>query len=194
MVIGYNPSHSNVNSEVNAPFKILSLMLRYLENENAPKKGGAPKKKEGEEEKSSLMAGYKMRRDFAQQEGERLDTIDQGDDDDELPPADFNDSEGEGQVSEDEEDERRKRAGAERIEVNLDEVPDEEENLLFAVKESHDRGLADMETGSEVYMSELLVRARGLFNIGGLRHGGLRRGRGTERRGPARAGRRVRQH
>jgi len=28
---------------------------------------------------------------------------------------------------------------------------------LFTIKESHDRGLADMETGSEVYMSELLV-------------------------------------
>ena len=28
---------------------------------------------------------------------------------------------------------------------------------LFAVGESTDKGLADMETGSEVYMSELLV-------------------------------------
>lgn len=28
---------------------------------------------------------------------------------------------------------------------------------LFAVKESKDKGLADIETGSEVYMSELLV-------------------------------------
>lgn len=42
MVIGYNPSHSNVNSEVNAPFKILSIMLRYLENELSPKKGKRP--------------------------------------------------------------------------------------------------------------------------------------------------------
>lgn len=42
MVIGYNPSHSNVNSEINAPFKILSLMLRYLENETSPKKGKKP--------------------------------------------------------------------------------------------------------------------------------------------------------
>lgn len=33
MVIGYNPSHSNVNSEVNAPFKILSTLLRFLKNE-----------------------------------------------------------------------------------------------------------------------------------------------------------------
>lgn len=34
MVIGYNPSHSNINSEVNAPFKILSTLLRFLENES----------------------------------------------------------------------------------------------------------------------------------------------------------------
>lgn len=33
MVIGYNPSHSNINSEVNAPFKILSTLLRYVDNE-----------------------------------------------------------------------------------------------------------------------------------------------------------------
>ena len=38
MVIGYNPSHSNINSEVNAPFKILSLLLRFLENETKPTK------------------------------------------------------------------------------------------------------------------------------------------------------------
>jgi len=38
MVIGYNPSHSNINSEVNAPFKILSIMLRFLESELGSKK------------------------------------------------------------------------------------------------------------------------------------------------------------
>jgi hypothetical protein len=31
------------------------------------------------------------------------------------------------------------------------------ENNLFKIKESNDKGLADMETGSEVYMSELLA-------------------------------------
>lgn len=36
MVIGYNPSHSNVNSEVNAPFKILSILLRFIEVELKP--------------------------------------------------------------------------------------------------------------------------------------------------------------
>ena len=76
MVIGYNPSHSNVNSEVNAPFKILSLMLRYLDNELSPKKTATmPKNRrqpnaDSEEEKtggSSLMSGYKMKRDIVVQ-------------------------------------------------------------------------------------------------------------------------------
>ena len=55
---------------------------------------------------------------------------------------------------------------------------------LFAVGESQDKGLADMETGSEVYMSELLVsdllsRLKLEANnvlicmTGRLRHGGL---------------------
>ena len=34
LVIGYNPSHSNVNSEVNAPFKILSTLLRFMDNDD----------------------------------------------------------------------------------------------------------------------------------------------------------------
>ena len=38
MVIGYNPSHSNINSEVNAPFKILSTLLRFLDMEETTAK------------------------------------------------------------------------------------------------------------------------------------------------------------
>lgn len=55
---------------------------------------------------------------------------------------------------------------------------------LFAVGESTDKGLADMETGSEVYMSELLVsnflhdrlmesNCGSNFLIGWIRHGRL---------------------
>jgi hypothetical protein len=197
MVIGYNPSHSNVNSEVNAPFKILSLMLRYLDNEMSPKKATLPKNRRGggtqEESKepgTGLMAGYKMKRDNphtgggAGGDGERLDTIDvQDDDDDDYQPGARNFSDNDDDDQEelnqegsdvDSEDEKRRKAGADRIEVNLDDVNDEDDNEghlkggllgsgpggppgLFTIKESNDRGLADMETGSEVYMSELLV-------------------------------------
>ena len=166
MVIGYNPSHSNVNSEINAPFKILSLMLRYLENELSPKKGKRPPQPvqdyDDEEEKqgSMITPGYKLRRDLMG-DGERLDTI-EGDEEDDYDQDDGN------------------RGGAtDKIEVNLDEVQDDDDNEsllgqrnnssllggpssgvpgLFQIKESTDRGLADMETGSEVYMSELLVQ------------------------------------
>ena len=75
MVIGYNPSHSNVNSEVNAPFKILSIMMRFLESENSPKKGHRkpPDTYEPEdEEEKGITPGYKMRRDLMAEE--RLDT------------------------------------------------------------------------------------------------------------------------
>ncbi len=153
MVIGYNPSHTNVNSEVNAPFKILSLMLRFLENESSPKKGRRPvidNYDDEEEEKSGITPGYILRRDLLG-EDERLDTI-EGDDDEE---------------DDDNQD---------KIDVNLDDVEDDDDNEsllgqstslegsgnsqnLFTIKQSTDRGLADMETGSEVYMSELLVRS-----------------------------------
>jgi hypothetical protein len=157
MVIGYNPSHSNVNSEVNAPFKILSIMLRFLENEINPKKGKrAPVPYDGEDEEektdSMITPGYKLRRDLLG-DGERLDTV-EGDDED-------------GRQDVDDEDDGR----TDKIEVNLDDVNDDDDSEsllngknngssgqgLFTIKESNDRGLADMETGSEVYMSELLV-------------------------------------
>ena len=128
MVIGYNPSHSNVNSEVNAPFKMLSLMLRYIENEIQPAKKLREKAAvDGEEEKVG-MAGYKMKREG---DGERLDTIDVNDDDDDYQPNDVdnfsNDNDQGGDDDVDCEDERRRRTGAERIEVNLDDIKDDED-------------------------------------------------------------------
>ena len=33
LVIGFNPSHTNVNNDVNAPLKILATLIRCLNNE-----------------------------------------------------------------------------------------------------------------------------------------------------------------
>ena len=93
MVIGYNPSHSNVNSEVNAPFKILSTLLRFMKNEE--------KLYAAEHGIDNNLGAFKMPRkkagakkdDVALGSGERLDTMegyndlyddeqDQDDDDD----------------------------------------------------------------------------------------------------------------
>lgn len=95
-----------------------------------------------------------MRRDLLG-EGERLDTV-EGDD-------------GDGNYGSEEDE----KGTTDKIDVNLDDVVDDDDNEsllggrsnaggagagnLFTIKESNDRGLADMETGSEVYMSELLV-------------------------------------
>jgi importin-9 len=116
MVIGYNPSHSNINSEINAPFKILSLMLRYLDNELSPKKGKRPIQppqdydEEEEKQGSMITPGYKLRRDLLG-DGDRLDTIEGDDDDDDYNQDSY------------------KNAGAtDKIEVNLDDVQDDEDN------------------------------------------------------------------
>jgi hypothetical protein len=39
LVIGFNPSHTNVNNDVNAPLKILATLIRCLDNELAGSKG-----------------------------------------------------------------------------------------------------------------------------------------------------------
>jgi len=75
MVIGYNPSHSNINSEVNAPFKILSTLLRFIENEEI---NGGPKKGFDYDEDQGAFGNFAMpRRDFlgGDMSNERLDTM-----------------------------------------------------------------------------------------------------------------------
>ena len=86
MVIGYNPSHSNINSEVNAPFKILSTLLRFV-NTEAQNPGGnktslahrqADYSDEEEEKKPSGLQSYQMQRCrdlYGGGPGERLDTV-----------------------------------------------------------------------------------------------------------------------
>jgi hypothetical protein len=111
MVIGYNPSHTNVNSEVNAPFKILSIMLRYLENELNPKKHKKQIPQDygdnEEEEKLGSLNSYKMQR----RDGERLDTV-EGDDD----GNDYGDERGDTGNE------------VEKIEATLDDVEDDDDN------------------------------------------------------------------
>ena len=91
MVIGYNPSHSNINSEVNAPFKMLSMLLRFLENESKPTKLRPLRKPvedydEDDKKPSSKAFGafgnYEMKRsdktereDLNVDSGQRMDTM-----------------------------------------------------------------------------------------------------------------------
>lgn len=93
------------------------------------------------------MNSYKFA--YQDEEDEWLDTIG-GDDDEE----DYNLDDEYGGSDEDAWEENK-------IAVELDDLPDEdndfeEEKIELSKMISKDRGLADLETGSEVYMSEML--------------------------------------
>jgi hypothetical protein len=131
MVITYNPSHSNVNSEVNAPFKILCTLLRYIDNEVNSK---VVKPKDVLEEAKELLSSQLP--NFGQDE--RLNT--EGDQDDEMY------------------DNFDTQDLAAAVNVEMNDVEDEEAlaEKLFKVGKSKDGGLADLEVGSACYMSEML--------------------------------------
>jgi hypothetical protein len=88
MVIGFNPSHSNINSEVNAPFKMLSTLLRFIDTEekglNKNSTSLAHRQadyEDGDEEQKNgktNLQNYQMERCkdlYGNNHGERLDTI-----------------------------------------------------------------------------------------------------------------------
>jgi hypothetical protein len=132
-VITYNPSHSNMNSEVNAPFKILCTLVRYIDNE-ITKKIVVPndilKNLNGKEEEEEPISEGKNDR-------VEMDNISDDNEEEENAP----------------------------IKVKWEDLKNEEDyqvQLLdieknFEIKESKDKGLADVETGSTYYMSEMLV-------------------------------------
>ncbi len=151
-VVGYNPSHKNVKSEVNAPFKILSTLLRMIKNEEKNEKQRQREADRGD----SYQYEYN--------EDGRLDTMG-GDDYDSYDDVDLSGAE--------DSDEENKGIEVDMAEMvhspsnfqeqkeandffNNDDDDDAIDLMADHIKESKDKGLADLETGSEVYMSEML--------------------------------------
>lgn len=120
MVINYDPSHSNASVEVNAPFKILSVLIRCLHNEILQEK----------------MKSQKTNLDELNYE-------------DEIVQDDYNNE----PVEED------------KFKVNLDEftnMKDDEttreiNSKLSFINVGKGGGLGNLEAGSEIYLSEMLV-------------------------------------
>jgi hypothetical protein len=126
MVIGYDPSHSNASVEVNAPFKILSVLIRCLHNEIL-------------QEKMKLE-----KNDYANLNFEEITRNDEED--------------GMDNMIEDEENDDKK------LEINVDEfrnIEDEPRDfnskLNFINLKGKGGGLQNIEAGSEIYLSEMLV-------------------------------------
>lgn len=130
MVIGYDPSHSNASIEINAPLKILSVLIRCLNNE-------------------ILQEKIKNNKTNLQELGDMKNDIE-----DDMPIDDYGN------------DNQESVNNDEKLEVTLDEfsnLKDDEttkeinSKLNFINKEGKAGGLGNIEAGSEIYLSEMLV-------------------------------------
>lgn len=134
MVIGYDPSHSNASVEVNAPFKILSVLIRCLNNE---------------------ILQEKMKKEKNDYDNLDINDINRNDDCDyERMDAD------QGELY----DEDLKEERDDKLDVNFEEFKNIEEEprdfttkLNFVNLQGRGGGLGNIETGSEIYLSEMLV-------------------------------------
>ena len=143
MVIGYNPSHSVASVEVNAPCKILSVLIRCLNNEIMQEK----------------IKNKKTNLDDLDNEDDR-DNYDDNEDD--------NNANDDDEFKEEDEDEKEKEKEKEKKDENKIDIGDEEFNniqeepkdfsskLSFLNNQGKTGGLNNLEQGSEIYLTEML--------------------------------------
>ena len=145
MVIGYNPSHSVASVEVNAPCKILSVLIRCLNNEIMQEKI--------KNKKTNL---------------DDLDNEDDRDNYDDNEDRDDNNANDDDEFKEEDEDEKEKEKEKEKKDDNKIDIGDEEFNniqeepkdfsskLSFLNNQGKAGGLNNLEQGSEIYLTEML--------------------------------------
>lgn len=133
LVVGYNPSHSNVGSEVIAPFKILSTLIRCLDNESfIPKRKAQDIGLNDEFQTVIEGSGLGLVGEY-DDPGDRMDTI--------------------------EDDMRSEEEIDPMVALKTDlmkEIKEDYDANDFKIPVSKDKGLGDYETGSECLMSDML--------------------------------------
>ena len=141
MVIGYNPSHSVASVEVNAPCKILSVLIRCLNNEIMQEK----------------IKNKKTNYDDLDNEDDK----DNYDDNDERD-SNNNDNDEDNEFKEEDDEEKEKKDDG-KIEIgdevfnNIQEEPkDFSSKLSFLNNQGKTGGLNNLEQGSEIYLTEML--------------------------------------
>jgi len=137
MVIGYNPSHSVASVEVNAPCKILSVLIRCLNNEIM------------QEKIKNKKTNY--------------DDLDNEDDRDNYDDNDDKDNDDDEFKEEDDEKEEKEKKDDGKIDIgdeefnNIQEEPkDFSSKLSFLNNQGKTGGLNNLEQGSEIYLTEML--------------------------------------
>ena len=141
MVIGYNPSHNVASVEVNAPCKILSVLIRCLNNEIMQEK----------------IKNKKTNYDDLDNEDDRDNYDDDNDRD-----SNNNDNNDDDEFKEEDEEEKEKKDDG-KIEIgdevfnNIQEEPKEfSSKLSFLNNQGKTGGLNNLEQGSEIYLTEML--------------------------------------
>ena len=145
MVIGYNPSHSVASVEVNAPCKILSVLIRCLNNEIMQEK----------------IKNKKTNYDDLDNENEDGDNYNDDEEDEKLNEDDFRDDNDDDEDNKKKEKEKKEDDG--KIDIgdeefnNIQEEPkDFSSKLSFLNNQGKTGGLNNVEQGSEIYLTEML--------------------------------------
>ena len=142
LVVGFNPSHSSACVEVSASLKMLSILIRCLDNESIP---GQKRKIKFEEENPTTvveMGGLGIGGAFEYEDEDGVcDTVESESEDERENPA-FMD-----------EGEEYDPLEAIKDELNVDE---DYEYADINIKEREKTTLKDYETGSECYLSDML--------------------------------------
>ena len=143
MVIGYNPSHSVASVEVNAPCKILSVLIRCLNNEIMQEK----------------IKNKKTNLDDLDNEDDR----DNYDDNEDRDDSNANDDDEFKEEDEDEKEKEKEKKDDNKIDIgdeefnNIQEEPkDFSSKLSFLNNQGKAGGLNNLEQGSEIYLTEML--------------------------------------
>ena len=133
MVIGYNPSHSNASVEVNAPCKILSVLVRCLNNEIMQEKI--------KKEKTNY---------------DDLDYEKNLNDNNERLEAENDDEDIKSENNENKDDNEKMDIGEDEFKNIEDEPRDFSSKLPFLNNQGKTGGLNNLEQGSEIYLTEML--------------------------------------
>ncbi|MCQ2817892.1 MAG: hypothetical protein MJ252_11565 [archaeon] len=142
MVIGYNPSHSTASVEVNAPLKILSVLIRCLNNEVMQEKVKKEKKTNYDDMDKDEDDDYN---------GGRMEA-DYGDDDNEDDNEEVNKI-----MGDDEDNDKKLDIGEDEFKNIVDDIPrDFSSKLSFLNNQGQGGGLGNLEQGSEIYLTEML--------------------------------------
>jgi hypothetical protein len=170
MVIGYDPSHSTASIEVNAPFKILSVLIRCLNNEILQENIKIYKNNyenldyDNDNYNDGNIDGEINENDEYENMDNEINDLDikennEGEgNNNNNNNNNYNDNDNQNDNDNDNDiDNKKLDIGIDEFKNIEEEAVDLNSKLAFLNKQGRSGGLNNIEQGSEVYLSEMLV-------------------------------------